>query len=106
MRSGISAASVGYPSCSSRRPSGAASPDTASLILSESILRQVSANSQRDTRSPRGRMELQFMQGLSPRIRRELVPYFHLVPIRIGEEHVRLSWDEFATVLDLPARAL
>src|ERR1700694_3210936 len=46
------------------------------------------------------------MQGLSPRVRRQFVPYLHLVPIRIGEENVRLSRNEFAPVLDLPARAL
>src|SRR5712671_4686378 len=49
---------------------------------------------------------MHFMPGLSPRIRRQFVPDLHLVPIRIGEEDVRLSGNELAPVLDLSARAL
>src|SRR2546427_1196392 len=99
MRSGISAASVGYPSCPSRRLSAVASADVAGLTLSGSISAKYPLN-RRDAQAPLAAV------ALSDGISRQLVPHLDLVPVRIRKEHVRLSGDEFAAMLDLATRAL
>src|SRR5438876_4436522 len=44
--------------------------------------------------------------ALPDSIGRQLVPHLDLVPVGIRKEHVRLSRDEFAAMLDLATRAL